>query len=141
MKVRAGAQAIDASVPPERNVRVCHRSPIAEQGRAHLQHGSSIDTIRCLAKFLKPSLQVPRRLIQSIVSEHGRGLVWRPAKYERKKPHVNVGTIGHVDHGKTTLTAALTKICADKGMAKFISYDEVGQSEREPRAPGMPPRS
>ena len=37
------------------------------------------------------------------------------AKYERKKPHVNIGTIGHVDHGKTTLTAALTKVCADRG--------------------------
>ncbi len=50
------------------------------------------------------------------------------AKFERKKPHVNIGTIGHVDHGKTTLTAALTKICADKGMAKFISYDEVAKA-------------
>ena len=50
------------------------------------------------------------------------------AKYERRKPHVNVGTIGHVDHGKTTLTAALTKVSADKGMAKFISYDEVAKA-------------
>src|SRR5207344_2081395 len=50
------------------------------------------------------------------------------AKYERKKPHVYIGTIGHVDHGKTTLTAALTKISADKGMAKFISYDEVAKA-------------
>src|SRR5512147_558021 len=50
------------------------------------------------------------------------------AKFERKKPHVNIGTIGHVDHGKTTLTAALTKICADRGMAKFISYDEVAKA-------------
>ena len=49
-------------------------------------------------------------------------------KFERSKPHVNVGTIGHVDHGKTTLTAALTKISADKGMAKFISYDEVAKA-------------
>ena len=50
------------------------------------------------------------------------------AKYERKKPHVNVGTIGHVDHGKTTLTSALTKVAADRGMAKFISYDEVAKA-------------
>src|SRR5574341_616583 len=50
------------------------------------------------------------------------------AKFERRKPHVNIGTIGHVDHGKTTLTSALTKICADKGMAKFISYDEVAKA-------------
>src|SRR5207237_354864 len=50
------------------------------------------------------------------------------AKFERTKPHVNVGTIGHVDHGKTTLTAALTKVSAEKGLAKFISYDEVAKA-------------
>src|SRR5215203_4662949 len=51
------------------------------------------------------------------------------AKFERNKPHVNVGTIGHVDHGKTTLTAALTKISADKGYGtKYISYDEVAKA-------------
>jgi len=49
-------------------------------------------------------------------------------KFERKKPHVNVGTIGHVDHGKTTLTAALTKVSADMGMAKYIAYDEVAKA-------------
>ena len=51
------------------------------------------------------------------------------AKFERKKPHVNVGTIGHVDHGKTTLTAALTKISADRGWGtKYIPYDEVAKA-------------
>jgi elongation factor Tu len=50
------------------------------------------------------------------------------AKYERKKPHVNVGTIGHVDHGKTTLTSALTKVAAERGMGKYISYDEVAKA-------------
>ena len=49
-------------------------------------------------------------------------------KFDRTKPHVNVGTIGHIDHGKTTLTAALTKVAADKGWAKFISYDEVAKA-------------
>src|SRR6478736_136682 len=50
-------------------------------------------------------------------------------KFERNKPHVNVGTIGHVDHGKTTLTAALTKISAEKGYGtKYISYDEVAKA-------------
>ena len=49
-------------------------------------------------------------------------------KFDRSKPHVNVGTIGHIDHGKTTLTAALTKVAADKGWAKFISYDEVAKA-------------
>ncbi|HYC51175.1 MAG TPA: elongation factor Tu [Gemmatimonadaceae bacterium] len=51
------------------------------------------------------------------------------AKFERSKPHVNVGTVGHVDHGKTTLTAALTKISADKGYGtKYIAYDEVAKA-------------
>ncbi|MBN1130562.1 MAG: elongation factor Tu [Chitinispirillaceae bacterium] len=49
-------------------------------------------------------------------------------KFERNKPHVNVGTIGHVDHGKTTLTAAITRVMAAKGLAKFISYDEVAKA-------------
>ena len=49
-------------------------------------------------------------------------------KFDRTKPHVNVGTIGHVDHGKTTLTAALTKVAAEKGWAKFVPYDEVAKA-------------
>ncbi len=50
------------------------------------------------------------------------------AKFERTKPHVNVGTIGHVDHGKTTLTAALTKVSADRGLATYIPYDQVAKA-------------
>jgi len=49
-------------------------------------------------------------------------------KFDRSKPHVNVGTIGHVDHGKTTLTAAMTKVASEKGWAKFVSYDEVAKA-------------
>jgi elongation factor Tu len=49
-------------------------------------------------------------------------------KFDRSKPHVNVGTIGHIDHGKTTLTAALTKVAASKGWAKFVPYDEVAKA-------------
>ncbi len=50
------------------------------------------------------------------------------AKFERTKPHVNVGTIGHVDHGKTTLTAAMTKVMETKGLAKFVSYSEIAKA-------------
>ncbi len=53
------------------------------------------------------------------------------AKYERKKPHVNIGTIGHVDHGKTTLTAAITKIAGLKGEGSFVSYDEIDKAPEE----------
>ena len=49
-------------------------------------------------------------------------------KFDRTKPHVNVGTIGHIDHGKTTLTAALTKVSADKGWGKYVSYDQVAKA-------------
>jgi len=53
------------------------------------------------------------------------------AKFERVKPHVNVGTIGHVDHGKTTLTAAVTKVLAIKGMAQFRAYDSIDNAPEE----------
>ena len=52
-------------------------------------------------------------------------------KYERKKPHFNMGTIGHIDHGKTTLTAAITKIAGLKGSGSFISYDEIDKAPEE----------
>jgi elongation factor Tu len=51
------------------------------------------------------------------------------AKFERTKPHVNVGTIGHIDHGKTTLTAAITKVLATKGLAQAKSYDDVAKAD------------
>jgi elongation factor Tu len=57
-------------------------------------------------------------------------------KFERKKPHVNVGTIGHVDHGKTTLTAALTKCMADKFGGEFKAYDQIDKAPEE-RARGI----
>ena len=50
-------------------------------------------------------------------------------KFARTKPHVNVGTIGHIDHGKTTLTAAITKVLATKGLAKAQSYDDVAKAD------------
>jgi elongation factor Tu len=52
-------------------------------------------------------------------------------KFERKKPHVNVGTIGHVDHGKTTLTAAITKTLAKRGQAQFLAYDQIDKAPEE----------
>ena len=52
-------------------------------------------------------------------------------KFERTKPHVNIGTIGHVDHGKTTLTAAITKVLALKGQAQFEAYDMIDKAPEE----------
>ena len=52
-------------------------------------------------------------------------------KFERTKPHVNIGTIGHIDHGKTTLTAAITKRQADKGLADFTPFDQIDKAPEE----------
>src|SRR5215813_13648787 len=52
-------------------------------------------------------------------------------KFVRSKPHVNIGTIGHVDHGKTTLTAAITKVLSQKGLAKFTAYDQIDKAPEE----------
>ena len=52
-------------------------------------------------------------------------------KFERTKPHVNIGTIGHIDHGKTTLTAAITKHLATKGMAEYVAYDQIDKAPEE----------
>ncbi|MEJ2645762.1 MAG: GTP-binding protein, partial [Gammaproteobacteria bacterium] len=57
-------------------------------------------------------------------------------KFERTKPHVNVGTIGHVDHGKTTLTAALTKVAAEASGGEFKAYDQIDNAPEE-RARGI----
>ncbi len=53
------------------------------------------------------------------------------ARFERKKPHVNVGTIGHIDHGKTTLTAAITKTQAAKGLGQFVAFDQIDKAPEE----------
>ncbi len=60
---------------------------------------------------------------------HGRRMA--RGKFERNKPHVNIGTIGHVDHGKTSLTAAITKVLAQKGRAEFKAYDQIDSSPEE----------
>src|SRR5258705_5625063 len=53
------------------------------------------------------------------------------AKFERNKPHCNIGTIGHVDHGKTSLTAAITKILAESGKAQYTAYDQIDKAPEE----------
>ena len=52
------------------------------------------------------------------------------AKFERKKPHCNIGTIGHVDHGKTSLTAAITKVLSEVGGAEFKAYVSAGKAKK-----------
>jgi elongation factor Tu len=51
--------------------------------------------------------------------------------YERRKPHLNIGTMGHVDHGKTTLTAAITKVLAERGLARVVPFDRIDRAPEE----------
>ena len=53
------------------------------------------------------------------------------AKFERTKPHVNIGTMGHIDHGKTTLTAAISKTLSEKGLAKYTPFDQIDKAPEE----------
>ncbi|GAB2266422.1 hypothetical protein Dimus_001430 [Dionaea muscipula] len=76
--------------------------------------------------FLSESLQAEIGAIAGAFS------CWRSmATFTRTKPHVNVGTIGHVDHGKTTLTAAITKVLAEEGKAKAVAFDEIDKAPEE----------
>jgi small GTP-binding protein len=67
---------------------------------------------------------------RSSAAEDGDGR-WRRRNFERTKPHCNIGTIGHVDHGKTTLTAAITKVLAETGGATFTAYDNIDKAPEE----------
>jgi elongation factor Tu len=77
-------------------------------------------------------------LVQFIF-EHDKSIDWQinqeeemsKQKFERKKPHLNIGTIGHVDHGKTTLTAAITKVLSKQGKAQFLAYDQIDKAPEE----------
>jgi elongation factor Tu len=72
-----------------------------------------------------------RGLHNFILPETKEDVLMAKAKFERTKPHVNIGTIGHVDHGKTTLTAAITLCLSKKNLADFISFDEIDKAPEE----------
>lgn len=58
-------------------------------------------------------------------------------KFDRSKPHVNIGTIGHVDHGKTTLTAAITTVLSKKGLAQASAYDQIDGAQKNANAESL----
>src|SRR4029078_6337404 len=63
--------------------------------------------------------------------QHRNEIVMSKAKFERNKPHVNIGTMGHIDHGKTTLTAAISKTLAEKGLANYTPFDQIDKAPEE----------
>ncbi|KAL9683034.1 hypothetical protein QQ045_014847 [Rhodiola kirilowii] len=77
-------------------------------------------------------LSIPKQLVASSECNDGATSWMRSmATFTRTKPHVNVGTIGHVDHGKTTLTAAITRVLSEEGKAKAIAFDEIDKAPEE----------
>ena len=144
---RGGTQIVNARVPLSEMFGYATDLRSRTQGRA--TYSMHFDTLRAGATARERRSRGPRagqgvvriadcgsRIAEFLNSSWGRTSV-RPIigaahmakeKFDRSKPHVNVGTIGHIDHGKTTLTAALTKVAADKGWAKFVPYDEVAKA-------------
>jgi elongation factor Tu len=83
-----------------------------------LSHFASVGATAVLKR------QQPRNLVLNLT----RGFA---VKFDRSKPHINIGTIGHVDHGKTTLTQAITKVLSEKGWCKSLSYEEIDRAPEE----------
>src|SRR4029450_4343751 len=74
---------------------------------------------------------LPSFVRQKFQTTTGDRLTMSKAKFERNKPHVNIGTMGHIDHGKTTLTAAITKTMADRGLADYTPFDQIDKAPEE----------
>src|SRR5262249_54419191 len=73
----------------------------------------------------------PRGEMSDLRKRGGWGTKMGKQKFERNKPHVNIGTIGHVDHGKTSLTAAITQVLAEQGLANYTPYDQIDGAPEE----------
>lgn len=89
--------------------------------------------VRSLARIPETCIAKPPSLkaAWALPAKYNRPSVRSMATFERKKPHVNIGTIGHVDHGKTTLTAAITKNQSKKGFANFVDYSSIDKAPEE----------
>lgn len=80
---------------------------------------------------LKHSFLPTNRLYVSVFRISCNKFCTKPAALIVEKKHCNIGTIGHVDHGKTTLTAAITKVLSNDGLAQYVSYDEIDRAPEE----------
>ncbi len=133
MTPRSGVQVDHRPGPAGPDVRLRHGPPLQDPGARDLHHA---------VRALRPGSEQHRRdhhheeqgscrpnqVVRRATTEEKH---MAKEKFDRSKPHVNVGTIGHVDHGKTTLTAAITKVAAQQGMAAFMAYDQIDKAPEE----------
>lgn len=101
-----------------------------------MMNGNTLSFTRSLTPLLRTSrlavrLQKGVNPVQQVFCRHSERVRGLATAFERTKPHVNIGTIGHVDHGKTTLTAAITKRQAEKGLATFLEYGAIDKAPEE----------
>ncbi|KAL5495176.1 TUF1 [Sanghuangporus weigelae] len=104
----------------------CHRLVSSSALNQNFRHARSF---RNILSSSSSTSSLPRTYIGSLLQR--RGYAETSTKYTRTKPHMNIGTIGHVDHGKTTLTAAITKTLAETGGAKFTDYADIDKAPEE----------
>ena len=144
MSQRGNAQVITRQSPARRDVRLCWRPPVAYAGTRDvhdavrlLPAGSGVDRAgdrRPRPRRVSPQpVLVPARQ-QSTLEQHRKesGSPMAKAKFERNKPHLNIGTIGHIDHGKTTLTAAITKVLHEHNpTTAFTPFDMIDKAPEE----------
>ena len=121
------------------DVRLRYRPPFAHPGPRHVHDAVPLVPAGARDDRRRDRQAGPRRVDQShpphrslTTEQHRREqIAMSKAKFERTKPHVNIGTMGHIDHGKTTLTAAITKTLAEKGLADFTPFDQIDKAPEE----------
>jgi GTPase len=106
------------------------RSPLPVATRSISTRAGGLAVLRLVAPALsqRSSLARPSSRLAGIGGSQATRFF---ANFERNKPHINIGTIGHVDHGKTTLTQAITKVLSEKGWSKALSYEEIDRAPEE----------
>ena len=125
MDSRGNARVIDAMVPLANMFGYVNTLRSMSQGRAqYTMHFDHYEQVPAGGRGRSPRQD-------GLDGQGSEKKTMGKAKFERNKPHCNIGTIGHVDHGKTTLTAAITKVLAESGGATFTAYDQIDKAPEE----------
>ena len=125
---RGGQKIVRVRRAARRAVRLRDRPPVQDAGPCRAQPDAAARVQRGADSDRERDLRPGDRRVRT---RKKKGREMGKQKFERNKPHVNIGTIGHIDHGKTTLTAAITKRQADKGLADFTPFDQIDKAPEE----------